>query len=141
MGLWNTLTRWVTGQDIAAEQTRAQQLDQSLIQYNEQSGYYDRIPPDMAAAAQQRITDQQTEDTDLQGQVEDAFAAGAQQGLQNEVEFVTRTVPRAISDTLNAVGGAVWRSIPWWVWLLAGVALFLYAGGGVWLRGRLARSS
>ena len=47
------------------------------------------------------------------------------------------------SSVRNAIGtavGSIFRIIPLSVWILAAVALFVYMGGWVWLKGRLARS-
>lgn len=41
-----------------------------------------------------------------------------------------RVTGRAIAESL--------KTIPWWIWLGAGVALFLYLGGGPWLRKKLS---
>ena len=45
------------------------------------------------------------------------------------------------AGVLNGMGATIWRALPWWVWLGAGVALFLYLGGGVWLRAAIKRHS
>lgn len=44
-----------------------------------------------------------------------------------------------VKGALNAVGGTVWKAIPWWVWLVAGVALFIQLGGAEVIRGRIKR--
>lgn len=57
------------------------------------------------------------------------FKEGAKEGLNN----VTGT----ISDTIAGVIKSVWASIPWQLWLVAGVALFFWMGGLQLLKGRL----
>ena len=59
---------------------------------------------------------------------------------------VTGVFDKALADNVASVRGAVgtvvgtpFRLIPWQVWALALVALFIYMGGGVWLKGRLAK--
>lgn len=37
---------------------------------------------------------------------------------------------RGVTSLLKTILGG----LPWWLWLVAGVALFLYLGGGPWLR-------
>jgi hypothetical protein len=64
---------------------------------------------------------------------------GAIEGALNVVDFATETIPNAVNKTLSATVGAVWKSIPWSVWLLAGVALFFWMGGATLLKGRLAK--
>jgi hypothetical protein len=57
----------------------------------------------------------------------------AYEGLKEGAENIQGTV----KGSLNAAGGFVWGSLPWWVLPLAAVALFLYMGGGQMLKGSL----
>lgn len=40
---------------------------------------------------------------------------------------------------LNAPFKVLWDSVPWYFWLLGAAGLFLYLGGGVWLRRTLLK--
>jgi hypothetical protein len=60
-----------------------------------------------------------------------AAAAGFMEGLQEGRQNIKTGIGNFISEVLG--------TIPWQLWLLAGVALFLWLGGMTWLRGRLPK--
>lgn len=68
-------------------------------------------------------------------QVEDAVQADFNSGLSDGYNNVTG----AIKDTVNFPLKFLWDALPWWAWLAAAGGVFLYLGGGVWLKGRLAK--
>ena len=59
------------------------------------------------------------------------------EALAENLDESGQLVAGKIKGGLNSVGGFVWSALPWWVWLGAAVALFVYLGGGVWIRGFL----
>ncbi len=128
MSLWGDFVGWISGADST---DRSAQLDQQAADYNASTGYYDTLTPAAAQAAQQHLADQYAATADQSAQMSEAFAEGAKQGLDAEVNFV--------HGALDTVGGAVWKAIPWWVWLGGAIALFVYLGGGVWIRKQLTR--
>jgi hypothetical protein len=60
-----------------------------------------------------------------------AFGEGLKEGLDN----VTSTTKSTLAGTVNAV----FASIPWQIWVIGAIGLFIYAGGGIWLQNRLAK--
>lgn len=59
------------------------------------------------------------------------FVEGAKEGLAAEQKFV--------KSSLTNVTGGILGFIPWWVWIVGGIALFFYMGGGKMLKGALAK--
>jgi hypothetical protein len=139
MGLWNSIRTWATGYDAEAEQKRSQQLDQGLSNYNDSTNYYDRLDAQNRAAAYAHLQQQQADTATIPQQVDAGFAEGLQQGLQNELGYV-RTVSDTTNEILGSLGKSIFGAIPWWFWLFGLLALFLYMGGGQFLKGRLAKA-
>ncbi len=139
MGLWNWIVTQTTGVDPAAEQARADALDAQLAAMNAPGGdYWNRLSAAGQATAATNLANQQAQSADIAGQINGAFVQGAQQGLQNELDLVSQ-VSGGINRVLDSVGLSVLKIVPWWAWIGGAIALFLYAGGGVWLKGRMAR--
>ena len=69
----------------------------------------------------------------------DQMYEAAYEGLKEGADNITGAVTGAVKGTLNTAGELVWKSIPWWVWIVGAAALFFYMGGGALLKGRLAR--
>lgn len=44
-----------------------------------------------------------------------------------------------VKGALNGVAGTLWKAFPWWLWLVAAAALFIYLGGGVVIRSRIQK--
>jgi len=63
----------------------------------------------------------------------EGFVEGANEGLQAEQTF--------ISKGINGVGGFVWGAIPLWVWLGAGLGIFIWLGGLDLVRGMIRRKA
>lgn len=66
-------------------------------------------------------------------QVGEAFLEGAAEGAQAQID--------AVQGVANKVTSFSLRLIPWQVYLVAAVALFWWLGGGVYLRGIIARKA
>jgi hypothetical protein len=75
----------------------------------------------------------------------DPFGLAAQGEWQRQIHVfdeavgVILHVTGAIKDTVNFPLKFLWDALPWWAWLAAAGGVFLYMGGGVWLKGRLAK--
>lgn len=66
------------------------------------------------------------------------FIEGAKQGLNNVLDAPGNLVG-GVGSGLSQVLGGVLKNIPWWVYLVAAGALFVWMGGLALIRGRLAR--
>ena len=73
------------------------------------------------------------------GAINAEAAAGLQEGLNNVLTAPGKAVG-AIGGGLTTALWGILKNIPWWVYLAAGVALFVWMGGLALLRGRLAHS-
>jgi hypothetical protein len=123
MGLWS----WAFGVD-AENAARAEQADATLARLNrEKFDSGDWSAEQYQAVETRRLAAVFNPDQEIQ----QSFEAGWNEGLANEKAL--------IKDTINGVGGFVWGSIPWWVYIVGAVALFLWMGGATLLKGRLAR--
>lgn len=117
------ISRILYGVDLDAEQARGTALDEQLRQDAAESlasGRYDQAAYDQAM---QHFDEGAV--TDVTGSVTDAFYQGLGEGAVN----IRGTVGSAISSPF--------KLIPWQLWLLAGLGLFLYMGGGSMLKGAL----
>ena len=126
-----------SGNQTSAEQeanyARQQQQYQDALNAREQAGSIDQNMVDFYNLNRDRLMSQDA--AAAQG-----LAEGAAQGARNVATFATDTLPGAIHSTLSGTVGALFKSIPISVWLLAGVALFFWMGGLALLKGRLKRS-
>lgn len=133
MGWFKDAETWVeskvTGVDLAAEQARGDQLDQTIAQQQQQAldqgiwtqDQYDKAQADAAQGATGDVTQQVT----------DAAEQGAIEGLQNLQQGVKNT----LAGTIDGIFGL----IPWQLWILGGIALFVYLGGLTFLRHKITR--
>lgn len=139
MGLFSKI---FYGVDLDEEQRKQDELDAKLRELNERDygpggRLYEKITASGGIQEANQTLDQVLENLetsragDVSDQVNDAFGEGLQEGYDN--------VTGAISNTLAAPIRFTFASIPWQLWALALVALFLYAGGGLWLKGILNR--
>jgi len=141
MGLWNWITTQATGVDPAAEQARSNAADAANAKLNQQlldqgtwtQTQYDQANADMAAGNASTGTD------NVAGAINAEAAAGLQEGLNNVLTAPGKAVG-AIGGGLTTALWGILKNIPWWVYLAAGVALFVWMGGLALLRGRLAHS-
>lgn len=120
---WSLVDLWYPGETDRAADLDAQNAD--LNRRREQMG---RQTADESAAQESRFNSDIREWND---QVYGGFADGAKEGAARTADAVRAGIAGPIAW--------VWRAIPWQLWAIGAVALFIYAGGGVWLRGALAR--
>lgn len=110
------------------EQSRGEELDRRLAAENTrdvESGHYDRTTYEQAQANLDagRI--------DVDAQIGTAFDEGLQEGADN--------IRTRVGGVINSAAGLSLRLIPWQLYVIGGVVLFLYLGGGQLVGALLAR--
>ena len=136
MSLLTWIDSKLTGVDLAAEQQRGNQLDAQLQNLNQQAlatGHYDQATFDQAQAdAVAGATGDVTQSVDV------AFQQGLAEGAQNVLNAPGKLVGAAGSASSSLLSGIL-KNIPWWVYVAAFGALFIWMGGLSLLKGRLSR--
>jgi hypothetical protein len=123
------LSKIFLGFDLDEEQRRNDELDQQLAALNQakrQDGSW--TDEEFAQAEAHRIA---SNNKDIAGDVSEVF----NKSIEDSVSSAASVTKGVLKTPFNFLFGA----IPWQLWLVAAVALFIYAGGGVFLRGILAR--
>jgi len=110
------------------ETARAEELDRQNAELNRRREAMGRQTADESAAQESRFN------TDIEAYNEQILS-GAIEGAQEGLAATADTVRKGLAVPLSFA----WRAIPWQLWAVGAVALFIYAGGGVWLRGALVR--
>lgn len=110
------------------ETARAEELDARNAELNRKREAMGRQTAEQTAAQESRYN------TDFEAYNEQILS-GAIEGAQEGLDATADTLRKGLALPINFA----WRAIPWQLWAVGAVALFLYAGGGVWLRGALAR--
>ena len=130
---WFGLDKLLLGVDLSAEQQRSNQADQQLLALNQQLVDQGTWTQAQADAAAQKIAagNADTGAGNVVASVDQSFAQGLQQGEQNITSGISDTIARLIKD--------VWAAIPWQLWVVALVVLFVWMGGLAMLKGRLAK--
>jgi hypothetical protein len=128
MGLFNWIQTQVTGVDVAQVQSDLNAEDAKLAQLNQQKVDSGQWNSSQYQTAQQHLVENTI---DAQSEVDTAFVEGAKEGLANEQAFV--------KSSINNITSGILGFIPWWVYPVAGVVLFFYLGGGVFIKGYLSR--
>ena len=130
---WFGLDKVLLGVDLSAEQERTNQtnaqidlLNQSLVD----KGIWTQEQADLATA-ERIVSDVRSGVADVSGSVNTSFLEGLKSGEQNLTSGISDSIARVIKD--------IWKAIPWQLWVVAAIALFLWMGGMSLLRGRLAR--
>jgi hypothetical protein len=110
------------------ETARAAELDRQNAELNRRREAMGSQTREQSAAQESRFN------TDFEAYNEQILS-GAIQGAQEGLAATADTVRKGLAVPINFA----WRAIPWQLWAVGAVALFIYAGGGVWLRGILAK--
>ena len=139
MSLWSKTLSLFTGVDLDAEQQRSNQADAATASLDQQlleqglwtQDQYDQAVANIAAG------NAATGAGDVVGSVTAEAQAGLQEGVQNVLTAPGKVVGAVGSGASTLLWGIL-KSIPWWVWLAAAGALFIWMGGLELLRGRLA---
>ncbi len=140
MGLWNWMVTQATGVDPAAEQARSDAADAANATINQQlvdQGTWTQAQAD-AANADIATGNASTGDNNVMGAIDAAGQAGLAEGLNNILTAPGNLVGAVGSGASTMLWGIV-KAIPWWVWLVAAGALFVWMGGLELLRGRLGK--
>jgi hypothetical protein len=133
MGFWN----FITGTTPQAEQD--QQLAdkkaayEAALQRRQDAG---TITPEQVAADQAYVSGIQLEDTDA------GAAQGFKEGLQEGFNNVLSAPGKAVGFAGDSLGSALWgilKNIPWWLYIGAAAAVFLYFGGAALLARKLIK--
>lgn len=135
---WFGLDQLLLGYNLDQLQAQANQDNADTAAYQQQMIDSGKWNADQAAAAQQDLQNQIANNTDVVGQVDQQFVQGAQEGLNN-VLTAPGKLTGFLGDSLSTLFGGVLKNIPWWVYLVAAGALFIWMGGLELLRGRLAK--
>lgn len=131
----------IYGVDLEAEQKRSDDLDAKIKAENEHDYgpggpiYNQTVQDRGVAAANQQWEEvqarQKANQIDVQAEVDDAFNTGLKEGYDN--------VTGGIKDTLAAPFKFTFAALPWQIWVVGLIVLFLYLGGGQMLKGILNR--
>jgi hypothetical protein len=137
---WFGLDKLLLGTDLTAEQARGNQLDAQITAANQQLENQGAVPAGYTAAASADINagNLSTGASDVVSSVDGEFVAGAQQGLSNVLAAPGKVVG-AVGGSASSLLWGIVKNIPWWVWIAALGAIFVWMGGLELLRGRLAR--
>jgi hypothetical protein len=106
----NDLTAQGAASDAQLATLNSQELASGAITQAE----YDQSSANLAKSDSSTYSDQMTT----------AFGQGWNEGYNAE----TNGIKSAINGAVSGVTGFVWSSIPWWVWVVAGVVVLGYLG-------------
>lgn len=123
------LSKIFLGVDLDEEQRRNDEYDRQLAALNQaklQDGSWSDST--FAEAEAHRIA---SDNKDIAGEVVEVF----NKSIEDSVSSAAAVTKGVLKTPFDFIFGA----LPWQLWLVAAVALFLYMGGGIFLRGLLAR--
>jgi len=137
---WLGLDRLFLGTSLDEAQAQSDALDAKINEANRkleaggyvQPGYADIAAQDIAAG------DISTGAANVEASVNSEFIAGAEDGLHKVLAAPGQVVGLA-GQGLSSIVGGILKNIPFWIYLVALAALFVWMGGLELLRGRLAR--
>ena len=141
MGLWNWIVTQATGVDPAAEQARSDTANAKLTASNQvlvDNGTWTQAQGD-AANADIAKGDASTGDDNVMGAIDAEAVAGLKDGLNNILN-APGNATNALGKSLSQMLWGIIKSIPWWVWVGAAAALFVWMGGLELLKGRLKKA-
>ena len=130
MGLWNWLNTKITGVDVDAEVERAKALDTVVASQNVSALERGVWTEQQYRDAEQRRGAHADEIETYWPGVTEAYQTGAIEGATG----IADTVRGTVNDVAKGALSITWRTLPWWVWLLA----LIYAA---WQLGLLKRIS
>ena len=110
------------------ETERAAELDRRNAELNAQRRSMGLMTQEQSDAQEARFNDNPEANN---AAIVDGFVEGAREGAAATAD--------AIKGSIAAPLNFAFRAIPWQLWAVGAVALFLYMGGGVYLRGIIGR--
>jgi hypothetical protein len=127
---------------LAEDQERKRKRDQDYLLFLREEGF-DTV--DQQVALNERVSlerehlDTQRADTeDIRESLDRAYDAGQAEGAANVSGFFGGIV-KLVTDGAGAVLKGALGGIPIWLWLLGAVALFVYLGGGNFVRAKITK--
>lgn len=123
---WSLVNLWYPG-----ETDRAKELEERNRQLNQRKLERGQVTEEWVTRQQEAFESSGPDAGAWDQQILEAAGQGAVEGLQE--------LPGKVRAGLNAGAGWTLSFIPWWGWLIGAGVLFGYLGGGVYLRGILAR--
>lgn len=133
MSFWSAITGTTPQDEQDAELAKGKAAFEAALKKRQDEG---TITADQAAHEQQLTDNTYNENTDAAAW--DGFKQGATDGLNNVLNFPGEVVGAAGQGSSQLLWGVL-KNIPWWVYLVAAGALFVWMGGLALLRGRLSR--
>jgi len=133
MSFWSVITGTTPQDEQQAQLDAKKKAYQDALDRRAAEG---TITPEQISADQSYVDNISLDNTDtaaLQG-----FEEGLNEGFQNVLAAPGKVVG-AIGDSSGTLLGGILKNIPWWAWLLAAGALFVWMGGLSLLKGRFAR--
>jgi len=110
------------------EQGRSDELDRRRAELEQERARRGLITQEQADANANKIYNERL---DVETELADSFQEGLKEGYDN--------VTGGISSTIKSPFKFIWDAVPGFVWILAAFALFVYMGGGVYLKGILRK--
>ena len=143
---WLGLDKFPLGYSLDEEANRSAELDAQINAANQQLEAQGYVAPGYAAAAAQDIAagNATTGAGNPVEAVNADFQAGLKEGFNNVLDAPGKVVG-AVSDAGGQLGWGILKNIPWWLWIVGGLALFVYLGGLPLLaglaRGKIAKAT
>lgn len=146
----STISDWlwskVTGVDLATVQAQSDAADAQLQQINNADyapggKIYDQVATDQGTQAANK--NWQTVQNDLQtSAATTANAADQVSGaFQTQLSSETSGISGVLSGSISTILKNIFNIIPWQVWIVAGLALFIWLGGINLLHGVIKKKS
>lgn len=130
-----------TGVDLDEEQRKQDEADAKLRELNQKDygpggSIYNKIASEQGVETANETYDTVQEHLngshiDVEAEVEQAFKDGLKEGYDNTTGAIKKTIAAPFNFT--------WAAIPWQLLAAGAVALFLYMGGHLWLKGIIKR--
>jgi len=156
VGSWYNPATWqiVTGYDAAEQQAKSRELDAQLAALNEEKRLTGTISESTYNQTVAHLAEQVALTESIDEDMDAATIEGLVQGYQNELA-VLESIPKyagkitgdvlgavtsGVGGGLGAIGRGFFGNLPWWVWVGGAAALFLYFGGGGYVK-RHARAA
>jgi hypothetical protein len=122
--MWNWAAKLFTGEDPAELQAESDRLDAQLSEQNREAHERGAINDATYAETNENIARGKL---NVDEEITGAFNEGLQEGVDN------------VRGTIGDIVTAPLKLIDWRLYIIAGIALFLYMGGAKYLRGLIPK--